>query len=291
MLVVPLSLSICNFMMDILTINDQVMLNVENEIPRVGKGLRHLAKLVQVCANGGLALLELVRDIVDDVTEVLDRVQHRVEGGVLQLVNDTTKALPDVLGVAEALDAVRHFGLDRACEHTLEDLAHAEEGEVNVRALHGLEVVHLLVLLVIDLVKKLLPVIVEVEEQLLVVNHLCLSVQKHGSSLAEVFTGVNPLAHTVVMKTLACIFKHIHTVDNQRLVSLKKNLLRVQERLGHSLDLLVVVVVDLSTVVKHITNVRDSKTKLINSLGGLLVRSIPETTHGVLEMLLDWVSI
>ena len=85
-----------------------------------------------------------------------------------------------MFGVTEALDTVRNLSLDGAGEETLKDLAHAEESEVNVRALHGLEVVHLLVLLVVDLVEQLLPVVVEVVEELLMVDHLGLAVEKHG---------------------------------------------------------------------------------------------------------------
>ena len=72
----------------------------------------------------------------------------------------------------------------------LEDLAHSEEGEVDIWALHGLEVVYLLVLLVIYLVKKLLPVVTEVIEKFIMVDHLGLNVKKHGGGLAvkvEVF--------------------------------------------------------------------------------------------------------
>ena len=179
-LVLPLGLSIHDLVVDILTIDNQVVLNMEDEVPWVSESLRHLAELVKISADGGLALLELVSDIVDDVTEILDSVKHRVEGSMLKLVLDTAKALPDVLGVTEALDTVRNLSLDGASEETLKDLAHAEECEVDVRALHGLEVVHLLVLLVVDLVEKLLPVVVEVVEELLMVDHLGLAVEKHG---------------------------------------------------------------------------------------------------------------
>jgi len=41
---------------------------------------------------------------------------------------------------------------------------------VDVGGLHGLELVHLVVLLVVDLVEELLPVVVEVEEELFVLD-------------------------------------------------------------------------------------------------------------------------
>ena len=179
-LVLPLGLSIHDLVVDVLSIDNQVVLNMEDEVPWVSECLRHLAELVKISADGGLALLEFVSDIVNDVTEILNSVKHRVEGSVLKLVLDTAKALPDVLGITEALDTVRNLSLDGASEETLKDLAHAEESEVDVRALHGLEVVHLLVLLVVDLVEQLLPVVVEVVEELLMVDHLGLAVKKHG---------------------------------------------------------------------------------------------------------------
>ena len=51
---------------------------------------------------------------------------------MLELILDATKSLPDVLGVAEAFDTMGNLSFDRACEETLEDLAHAEESEVYV---------------------------------------------------------------------------------------------------------------------------------------------------------------
>ena len=290
-LVIPLSLSIRNLVMHILTIDDKVVFNMEDEIPGVREGLGHLAELVKIGADCSLALFELVGDVVEDVAKVLNGVQDRVEGGVLELVNNTAKALPDMLGIAEALNTVRHFGLYGTGEQTLKNLAHTEEGEVDVRALHGLEVVHLLILLVVNLVKKLLPMVVEVEEEFLMVDHLGLAIKEHGSGLTEVFTGINPLTHTVVVETLTGVLEDVHAVNDERLVGLKKDLLGVEERLGHPLNLLVVVVVDLATVVKHVTDVGDGETELIDGLSGLLVGSVPEATHGVLEMLLNGVSI
>ena len=132
MLVVPLGLSVHDLVMDVLAIHDQVVLNVEDEVPWVGEGLGHLTEFVKVSADGCLAFFKLVGDVVDDVTKVLDRVEHRVEGTMLGLILDATKSLPDVLGVTEAFDTVGNLSLDRACEETLEDLAHAEESEVYV---------------------------------------------------------------------------------------------------------------------------------------------------------------
>ena len=75
-LVLPLGLSVHDLVVDVLTIDDQVMLDVEDEVPWVSEGLRHLTEFVKICADGRLALFELVGDIVDDVTEVLDSVKH-----------------------------------------------------------------------------------------------------------------------------------------------------------------------------------------------------------------------
>ena len=290
-LVVPLGLSISELVVDILAVDNKIMLDVEDEVPRVGESLGHLAEFVEISANSGFALFELVSDIMNDVTEILNGMKNRVESGVLELINDTTEALPNMLGITEALNTVRNFSLNSTSEKTLKDLAHAEEGEVNVGALHSLEVVHLLILLVINLIEKLLPVVVEIKEEFLMVDHLGLTIEKHGSSLTEVLTSINPLTHAVVMETFTSVLENVDTVDNERLIGLEEDLLRVEERLSHPLNLLVIVVINLATVVEHVTDIGNSETELINSLGGLLVGTVPESTHSVFEMMLNRVGI
>lgn len=131
-LVVPLGHSVHHFVVHILSVDNQVVLNVENEVPGVLEGLGHGAEFVQVSADGGLALFELLGHVVDNVSEVFNGVQDRVEGGDLELVDDAANALPSVLGISEALNAVGNFSLDGSSEETFEDLAHAEESEVHV---------------------------------------------------------------------------------------------------------------------------------------------------------------
>ena len=254
-LVLPLSLSIHDFVVDILAVNDEIVLDMEDEVPRVGESLGHLTELVKIGADGGLALFELVGDVVDDFTHILDGVEDRVEGANLELINDTTEALPDVFGITEAFNTVRNLSLNGAGKETLKDLAHTEEGEVDIRALHGLEVVHLLVLLVIDLVKKLLPVVAEVIEKFIMVDHLGLSIKKHGGGLTEVLASIEPLAHAVIVETLTGVLEDVNSIDNEGLSGLEEDLLGVKEGLSHSLDLLIVVMIDLSAVIKHVTNV------------------------------------
>ena len=189
-LVLPLSLSVHDLVVHILAVHDQVVLDVEDEVPGVCECLRHLTELVEVSADGGLALFELVGDIMDDVTEVLNSMKHGVERAVLELILNTTEALPDVLGISEALNTVRNFSLNGASKKTFKDLAHAEEAEMHAGALHCLKVMHLLVLLVINLIKELLPMVIEVVEELFMVDHLGLAVKKHGGSLTEVLSGM-----------------------------------------------------------------------------------------------------
>ena len=162
---------------------------------------------------------------------------------------------------------------------------------MDVGSLHGLELVHLVVLLVVDLVEELLPVVIEIEEEFFMLDHLGLSVKEHGGCLTEVLTSVEPLAHTVIVETLTSVLEDVDTVDDERLGGLEEDLLGVEVGLSHSLDLLVVVMIDLAAVVKHVTNVRDGQTELVDGLGSLLVRSIPEAAHGVLEVLLDGVGV
>ena len=186
---------------------------------------------------------------------------------------------------------MRNLSFNCSCKQTLEDLSHAEEGEVHVGGLHGLEVVHLLILLVIDLVEELLPVVIEIEEELFVVNHLGLSIKHHGGGLSEVLTSVDPFAHAVVMETLTGVLKNVDTVNDNRLSGPEEKLFRMEEGFGHSLDLLVVVMVNLTAMVEHVTDVRYGQPELIKSLCSLLVSSVPKTTHSVFEMLLNGVRI
>jgi len=225
------------------------------------------------------------------MAHILNSVEHRVKGTVLELIDDTTESLPDVLGITEALNTVRNFSLNGTSEKTLEDLTHAEESEVNVGALHSLKVVHLLVLLVINLIEKLLPMVIEIVEKFLVVDHLGLSVKEHSGGLSEVLTGIKPLAHAVVMKTLTSVLEYVDSVNDKGLSGLEEDLLGMKESLSHSLNLLVIVMINLTAMVKHVADIGDSESKLINSLGGFLVRSVPESAHGVLEMLLNGVGI
>ena len=123
------------------------------------------------------------------------------------------------------------------------------------------------------------------------VDHLGLSVKEHGGGLTEVLTSIEPLAHAVVVETLTGVLENVNTIDDKGLSGLKKELLGMEEGLSHSLDLLVVVMVDLTAVVEHVTDVGDGETELINGLSDLLVGSVPEAAHGVLEMLLNGVGI
>ena len=75
-LVLPLGLSVHDLVVDVLAVHDQVVLDVEDEVPGIGECLGHLTEFVKVRADSGLTFLKLVSDIVDDVTEVFDRVQH-----------------------------------------------------------------------------------------------------------------------------------------------------------------------------------------------------------------------
>ena len=97
--------------------------------------------------------------------------------------------------------------------------------------------------------------VIEVIEKFLMVDHLGLSIEEHGSSLTEVLTSVEPLAHAVIVETLAGILEDVNSVDDEGLGGLEEDLFRVEEGLSHSLDLLIVMMVDLTTVVKHVTDI------------------------------------
>ena len=116
---------------------------------------------------------------------------------------------------------------------------------------------HLIILLVVDLVKKLLPVVVKVEEEFFVLDHLSLAVKEHSSSLSKVLARVKEVSHSVIVETLTDILKDVNSVDNNALSGLQEELLGMEECLSHPLNLFIVVVVDLSAVIKHVTDVRD----------------------------------
>ena len=57
------------------------------------------------------------------------------------------------------------------------------------------------------------------------------------------------------METLTDILENVNSVYNNALGGFKQELLRVEERLSHPLDLLIVVMVNLATVVEHVANI------------------------------------
>ena len=105
---------------------------------------------------------------------------------VLELINDATNSLPNVLSITEAFNTMWNFSLNSTSEKTFKDFAHSEEREVDIRALHGLKFVHFIIFLVVDLVQEFLPVIIKVKEEFFMLNHLSLSVEKHGCCLTKV---------------------------------------------------------------------------------------------------------
>ena len=57
------------------------------------------------------------------------------------------------------------------------------------------------------------------------------------------------------METLTDILENVNSVYNNALGGFKQELLRVEERLSHPLDLLIIVMVNLATVVEHVANI------------------------------------
>ena len=97
--------------------------------------------------------------------------------------------------------------------------------------------------------------VVKVKEELFMFNHLGLSVQEHGSCLSKVLTRVKEVAHSVVMERFSDILENVDSVDDDALSSLEEELFGVEESFSHSLDLLIVMMVNLSTVVQHVANI------------------------------------
>ena len=120
-------------------------------------------------------------------------------------------------------------------------------------------------------------------------NHLGLAIENHGSSLAEMLTRVEPVSHSVVMDTLSRILIYVHSINDQVFSCFHENLFRVKERFSHTLDLFVVMMVDFTAVVKHVTDIRNSETHLLDGDTDFLEGAIPEATHCVLKVLLNGV--
>ena len=57
--------------------------------------------------------------------------------------------------------------------------------------------------------------VVEVVEELLMVDHLGLAVEKHGGGLSEVLASIKPLAHAVVVKPFTSVLETVNTIDNE----------------------------------------------------------------------------
>ena len=139
--------------MHVLPVNDQVLIVVEDEVPRLGEVKRIVGEHIKVSAELSLTFSQLIDDIMDDVTKIFCRSKDVIESLMLELVDETSKSLPQMLSITKAFSGVGHLGLDRASEDTLENLAHTEESEVNIGALHSLKVMHFFVFFMIDLVE------------------------------------------------------------------------------------------------------------------------------------------
>jgi len=113
-LVFPLGKGIHELVVDVLAINDQVMVNVEDEVPWIGEGVAHGLELVKISSNSGFTLLKLSSNVLDDVAEVFDCVKDAVKSSMSEFVDNSTDSLPDVLGVAKALDSMGNFSLNTA---------------------------------------------------------------------------------------------------------------------------------------------------------------------------------
>ena len=139
--------------MHVLPVNDQVLIVVEDEVPRLGEVKRIVGEHIKVSAELSLTLSQLIDDIMDDVTKIFCRSKDVIESLMLELVDETSKSLPQMLSITKAFSGVGHLGLDGASKDTLENFAHTEESEVNIGALHSLKVMHFFVFFMIDLVE------------------------------------------------------------------------------------------------------------------------------------------
>ena len=111
-LVVPLSHGVHELVMYVLSIDYEIVFNMEDEVPWVSECSSHSTKFIKVSSNSGLTLLKVVSNIVNNGSKVLNRVKNCVECSVLELTNNTTNSLPCVFSVTEALNTVWDLSLD-----------------------------------------------------------------------------------------------------------------------------------------------------------------------------------
>ena len=57
------------------------------------------------------------------------------------------------------------------------------------------------------------------------------------------------------MERFSDIFENINSINNDALSCFEEELFWMEERFSHSLDLFVIVVVDLSAMVEHVANI------------------------------------
>ena len=74
-LILPLSFSVHDLVVNILAIDDQIMLDMENEVPRVSEGLGHFTELVEVSTNCSFAFFELISNVMNDATQVFNTLK------------------------------------------------------------------------------------------------------------------------------------------------------------------------------------------------------------------------
>ena len=57
------------------------------------------------------------------------------------------------------------------------------------------------------------------------------------------------MSHSVVVKTLSDILENVDSINNDALSGLKKKLFWMEEGFSHSLDLFIVMMIDLSAMI------------------------------------------
>ena len=131
-LILPLCHGIHKFVIDILAIDDQIVVDMEDKVPWICESLAHSPEFVKISSNGSLALFEFSSNITDDSSEVFNSMENTVESGMSEFVNNSSNSLPDMLCITEAFNTMWNFSLYSSSEQTFKNFTHSEEREVNV---------------------------------------------------------------------------------------------------------------------------------------------------------------
>ena len=152
--------------------------------------------------------------------------------------------------------------------------------------MHGVDVVLVVILVVLDACCPLDPVFAELEADLGNVK-IVLAEESLRSNVSPVLTTLLELTKTMTDEPISYVVIDVDPIHHDVFTSIEKDALGVQERIRHLVHLLEVVVIDLTAVTKHHCHVSDGKAQGVDRLSCISVSASPEPLHGMLKVVLE----